>query len=160
MVKGLHDQTEALDRVLELTVLLNEDMTKGLAEYGLTPARTHLLWRLHNDGPATQRALADALKVTPRNVTGLVDGLVTTGYVTREPHPSDRRATHVSLTRRGVSAMEEMERAHRELAELLFGELSARQLRAFAGGLEHVLSRLREGIAAAADGSGERDRAA
>ena len=159
-MNALHDRTEVLDQVLELAVLLNEDMTKGLAEYGLTPARTHLLWRLHHDGPATQRVLAESLKVTPRNVTGLVDGLVATGHVTREPHPTDRRATHVSLTARGASAMEEMDRAHREFAELLFGELSARQLRGFAGGLEHVLSRLREGIAAAGDEGGERGRAA
>jgi len=142
--------TGALDRVLELVVLLDDDMTKGLAGYGLTPARAHLAWRLHHGGPATQRVLADALKVTPRNVTGLVDGLVATGYVTREPHPTDRRATLVSLTEHGAATMKRMDRSHRELARTLFGDMPERQLAAFTGGLEHVMSRLREALGAGA----------
>src|SRR5918993_821261 len=91
----------ALDQVLELVVLLNEDMTRSLARIGLTSARAHVLWELHHRGPTTQRVLADALQVSPRNVTGLVDGLVETGFVTREPHPGDRRATLVSFTEHG-----------------------------------------------------------
>lgn len=140
--------TGALDRVLELVVLLDADMTTSLAEYRLTPARAHLVWRLHHDGPATQRALSDALNVTPRNITGLVDGLVATGYVTREPHPGDRRATLVSLTEQGTTTLTEMDRSHRQLAELLFGDMPASQFGAFAGGLEHVVGRLREALEA------------
>ena len=79
-----------LDQVLEVAVLIDRDMSSSLGEYGLTPARTHLLWVLFHRGPCTQRALADELDVTARNVTGLVDGLEESGYVTREPHPGDR----------------------------------------------------------------------
>jgi DNA-binding MarR family transcriptional regulator len=143
-VKGIHDFEAALDQLLELVVLLNEDMTRTLAHDGLTVARAHLVWLLHHGGATTQRALADALKVTPRNVTGLVDGLVTTGFVTREPHPTDRRATLVSLTERGASKLAEMDGSHRELATLLFGDMSDGQLGSFLDGLDHVLRRLRE----------------
>ena len=133
-------------------MLLNEDATTSLARQGLTIPRAHLLWLLHHGGPATQRALAQSLRVTPRNVTGLVDALVATGFVTREPHPGDRRAFLVSLTEHGASAMTEMAAGHAELAELLLGELPKRQFDAFAGGLTHVLGRLREGLAAAREG--------
>lgn len=34
-----------------------------------------------------------SLVAEPRNVTDLVDALERDGYVTREPHPTDRRAT-------------------------------------------------------------------
>ena len=138
--------TETLDRLLELVVLLNEDMTQSLAQEGLTVPRAHLLWLVQHEGPTTQRALADALKVSPRNVTGLVDGLVADGFVTREPHPTDRRAILVSLTERGTATMAEMHKSHEELADLLFGDLSARRLGAFAGGLDHVVGRLREAL--------------
>jgi DNA-binding MarR family transcriptional regulator len=130
----------------EVVLLLDDDMTGALGRLGLTPARAHVVWLLHHDGPATQRALADALKVTPRNVTGLVDGLVDTGFVTREPHPADRRATLVTLTDHGAATLAQMDRDHRELAALLFGELSPRQLAAFAAGLDHVATRLREAL--------------
>ena len=135
--------TEALDRLLEVVVLLGEDMTRGLAAEGLTVPRAHLLWRLHHDGPATQRALAEALEVSPRNITGLVDGLADTGFVTREAHPSDRRATLVSLTEHGRRTLAAMDRSHRDLASTLLGDLPAGDLRAFTAGLSHVADRLR-----------------
>src|SRR5215469_4319746 len=91
----------ALDRVLELTVLLGRDMTDSLAREGLTESRAHLLWQLQQRGPCIQATLAADLNVTPRTITALVDGLVATGFVTREPHPSDRRAALVTFTQRG-----------------------------------------------------------
>jgi DNA-binding MarR family transcriptional regulator len=42
--------------------------------------------------------LAEALAVTPRNVTALVDGLEREGLVRRVAHSTDRRITLVELT--------------------------------------------------------------
>jgi DNA-binding MarR family transcriptional regulator len=139
-------QSDALDRVLELVVLLSEDMTQSLARDGLSVPRAKLVWLLHHSGPQTQAALAEALKVTPRNVTGLVDGLVSAGYVAREPHPTDRRALLISLTGHGASVLAVMERQHVELARSLFGGMP--QFDAFVRGLDHVLDRLRAELAA------------
>lgn len=143
-----HSQTEALDQLLQVVVLLNDDMTEALERLGLTPSRARLVWLLHHDAPTTQRALADALKVTPRNVTGLVDALVDTEFVSRHPHPADRRATLVSLTEHGASVMADMDTDHQELAELLFGGMSGRQFDSFVHGLDHVVGRLREALQA------------
>lgn len=139
--------TEALDQILELVVLLNEDATRSLARDGLTLPRAGVVWFLHHNGPSTQRAIADFLRVTPRNVTGLVDGLVETGFVTRGSHPTDRRATLVSLTDHGARVLARMDREHRELADQLFGAMSERDFRVFAKGLGHVLRTVREGMA-------------
>ncbi len=146
-MKEVHGFTETLDQVLELVVLLNDDATRSLARDGLTLPRAGVAWFVHHNGPSTQRAIADFLKVTPRNVTGLVDGLVETGFVTREPHPTDRRATLVSLTARGAKVMTRMAREHAELADQLFGGMSERDFRAFAAGLGHVLRVVREATA-------------
>jgi DNA-binding MarR family transcriptional regulator len=140
-------QGAALGQVLELTVLLNDDMTRSLARDGLTGSRAHLLWELLQRGPSTQRALADALKVSARNITGLVDALVTTGFVTREPHPTDRRASLISFTERGAAFTEEMETGHRELARLLFADMAPEQFDCFTEGLAGVLARLRDRLA-------------
>lgn len=133
-----------LDQVLEVAVLINQDMDGSLGEYGLTPARTQLLWELFHRGPSTQRVFADALSVTARNVTGLVDGLEETGYVTREPCPGDRRATLVTLTDHGTDVMTQIQKAHEEFARALFADLSDRQLNELTRGLKRVLDRLRE----------------
>ncbi len=133
----------ALDRLLEVTVLLGRDMAEGLAAHGLTVPRATLLWHLREHGPSTQRALADALGVTPRNVTGLVDGLVDGGLVTREPHPTDRRATLVSFTDRGARLVDEFGAGQAELAGQLFGGLAPERLECLVAGLDEVLDRLR-----------------
>jgi DNA-binding MarR family transcriptional regulator len=146
--------TQALDQTLEFVVLLNDDMQRDLARHGLSVSRAHLLWLLHHSGPMTQRTLADALKVSPRNVTGLVDGLAATGFVTREPHPDDRRATLVSLTERGASTMAEMDARHRDLALSLFGDMPREQLAGFLAGLDHVKDRLRYELRAASGEGG------
>jgi DNA-binding MarR family transcriptional regulator len=136
--------TEALGRILELVVVLTVDLDRRLARDGLTRSRVPVLWQLHQRGPCTQRALAEAMRVAPRTMTGLVDGLVATGFVTREPHPTDRRATLVTPTRRGARTVKAMERDQRELAAALFGAMPADRFDGFTAGLDEVLARLRE----------------
>lgn len=136
----------ALEQLLELTVLLNDDMTRSLERDGLTVSRAHLLWELHHRGPSTQRVLAEALSVSPRNITGLVDGLVATGFVTRQPHPTDRRATLVTFTERGARMARQLEDGRGQFAELLFAGLTDKQLAGLVDGMATVLTRLREAL--------------
>jgi DNA-binding MarR family transcriptional regulator len=119
-------------------------MDQGLVERGLTRARAGVIWLLHQRGALTQRALSEALGVTPRNVTGLVDALQADGFVTREAHPKDRRATLVTLTRRGSAAGAKMQGEYRELAKRLFDDISGADLSSFVAILEQVLGRFQE----------------
>lgn len=134
----------ALGQILEMAVLLNDDMSKSFARDGLTNARAHLLWELGQRGPSTQRDLAEALNVSARNITGLVDGLVAGGFVTREPHPKDRRATLVSFTKHGKEVAEQMGRDQQEFSRLLFASMPDKQFDCFVKGMGEVLARLRE----------------
>jgi DNA-binding MarR family transcriptional regulator len=142
------EQWEAtLDRVLELTVLLGKDMADSLARQGLTESRAHLVWQLQQRGPCTQAALAADLHVTPRTVTALVDALVDTGFVTRERHPSDRRATLVTFTNRGHATAQALADSHRRLARQLFGGLPEDDFKGFDSGLLHVINQFRKVLA-------------
>ena len=105
-----------LDRLLEISELFQKDMARAFDGTPLTAARTRLLWELQHSGPSTQHALATSLDVSPRNITGLVDALEAGGYVIRSPHPSDRRATIVSLAASAQQMMREMQREHTELS--------------------------------------------
>jgi DNA-binding MarR family transcriptional regulator len=67
-------------------------------EAGLSAQRLRLLNIVHCHGPQKMADLADALAVTPRNVTALVDGLEAEGLIRRLPHSTDRRVTLVELT--------------------------------------------------------------
>jgi DNA-binding MarR family transcriptional regulator len=133
----------ALGRVLLLTVLLSRDATDSLARMGLTESRAHLVWELQARGPCTQRALASALHVTPRAITALVDSLVETGFVTREPCPADRRAILVTFTELGRTTGQALADGHRELARHLFAGMPAEAFDGFDTGLSQVVNRLR-----------------
>ena len=145
-------ELDVLDRLLEISLLVQDDMSRAFAGTGLTASRTHLLWELQRLGPSSQRALADALAVSPRNVTGLVDALEQTGYLVRTPHPTDRRTTLVRLTEQGESTMAQMERDRRTLAADLVADLDAGRLADFASTLDTVTERLRRLVAAAGSG--------
>ena len=109
---------------------------------GLTVSRTRLLWAIGLHGPMTQRALADALGVSARNVTGLVDALVATGF------PTDRRASLVSFTEHGAATVARLQEGQQELASLLFGDLPAPRLDGLVDGLGDVRDRLHAAVAA------------
>lgn len=132
-----------LDRVFELTALLGRDANEALARMGLTASRAHLIMELRQRGPCTQRALADSLGVAPRTITTLIDALVATGFVTREPHPSDRRATLVTFTPHGEDTARTLAEGRRHLARQLFEDLPDDVLGGFEAGLVHIVDRLR-----------------
>ena len=139
----------ALERLFELALLLSDGMERGLAERGLSRARAELLWRLHARSPMTQRELSQQLRCTPRNVTDLVDALEAAGLVARGPHPTDRRATLVSLTDRGKAAAARMQAEYRQFAAAVFRDVSPAELASFVKVVDHALGRLRDSGSAA-----------
>jgi DNA-binding MarR family transcriptional regulator len=134
---------DAMDRLFDLAVVLGDLMNRRLAGHGLTPARAEVVWLLHHGGPRTQRELSQALKCTPRNVTGLIDALESARFVVRSPHPTDRRATVVSLTRRGATLATDWHRDRDGGTAHLLGDTSATELTTFVTVLDRVLGNLR-----------------
>ncbi|TWD82452.1 MarR family transcriptional regulator [Kribbella amoyensis] len=114
-----------LNRLFAVSILMADDMARGLAARGLTRARATALWEIARHGPLNQRQLADRLQVTPRNVTTLVDALEQSGFVVRTAHADDRRALLVKPTRKGSAAARRMDAESDRLAEDLFGDLPA-----------------------------------
>jgi DNA-binding MarR family transcriptional regulator len=143
------------DRLLQIALLIQEDLARSFADTDLTVARTHLLWELHRLGPSTQNMLAATLKVSPRNVTGLVDALEAAGYVVRAPHPKDRRAILVTLTEQGSSTMAQMEHERGQIAAELVADLDADQLERLSQDLGAIVARL-QGLMERAGSSGRK----
>jgi DNA-binding MarR family transcriptional regulator len=110
-------------RLFRLAPRLMDLQDLGAREYGLGFARGRVLWALHESGPALMRALSQALGISPRTVTGLVDALEADGWVTRSPHPADRRATIISLTPAAETALARLREHYEGLAHDLLGDL-------------------------------------
>jgi DNA-binding MarR family transcriptional regulator len=153
--QGEDTAAAALGRMFELGVRLTEVMDHGLGQQDLTRSRAEVIWRLYHLGPVTQRAMSEALRCTPRNVTGLVDALEGTGHIARLPHPHDRRATLVTLTDRGRTTAIAWQDAYQELAARALAGLEEAQIAGLNEVLDHVLGNLQAagfGPVAAGDG--------
>lgn len=140
MVNSIHNvpgattsvsRAAALDRLLTLSGRLTEVMDQGMSGRGLSRPHATLLMVLHRNGPTVQRGLSQALGVTPRHVTGLVDALEANGWVERRPHPTDRRASMVTLTEQGQAAVATMNNDRRNWAEQLFADVPEGDLATF-----------------------------
>lgn len=118
---------------------MNADMRRGMVRHGLTEARVRVVWELGLAAePMTQRQLADALEVTPRNVTTLIDSLEATGFVSRTAHPTDRRAIVVVLTPRGKQSVSRLQSEMVQFADRLFRDIGAADLDTFRRILDSV----------------------
>ena len=100
--------------------------------------RLKLLYALHCEGSQRMGDLADALQVTPRSVTALVDGLEAQGQVRRVPDPEDARAKLVRLTARGRNYVAEARRAMAAVESRARRQLGWRRYQAFRTALEEL----------------------
>ncbi|MCW2528659.1 MAG: emrR [Pseudonocardiales bacterium] len=103
---------------------------------GLTLARTKTLGAINEDGPMRLRAMADRIDCAPASVTDMVDGLERDGLATRQPDPSDRRASLVSITPAGREALAAARITRTEVLDAIFGVLGEEERRAFMSALD------------------------
>lgn len=137
-------RTSIVDKLLAITDMFQRDMARAFSGTPLTESRVAVLWTLSSRGPSTQQSLAEALAVTPRNISGLVDALETHGYIERVAHPSDRRAVLVTLTSNGEAVMTRMQAEHAQLESALRDAVDPGDWAGLESGIDAIVTRLTE----------------
>ena len=115
----------------------------GVAEAASAP----LIWIERLGENVRQNALADAIGIEGASLVRLIDELQSSGLVTREPDPSDRRANVVSLTPRGREVVAEVNEDIQNLREQIFAGISTADIQATG----RVFSALKEAAGKDAD---------
>lgn len=94
---------EALAAFGHAAKLIHLRMGRWSELHGLSEGRMRVLnmLRLQPERCLSMATIADWLRTTPRNVTGLVDHLEKDGYVERVADPNDRRSVLARLTPAG-----------------------------------------------------------
>lgn len=72
------------------------------------------------------KELAEWLHIAPRSATEVVDQLTAKGLVARSAHPTDRRATLLSLTEEGARLREQVQADRRRETDEFFSVLEPR----------------------------------
>jgi DNA-binding MarR family transcriptional regulator len=123
----------ALQRATHATLHVLSDQ---VAELGLTPAEINALASLSDGTPRTVSQLGSLMGAAPTTLTSVLDRLERRGHVTRETHPSDRRAVVVELTPAGRRAAMMIRQAVTGLERHALGGLSAEAIAGLRSGLD------------------------
>lgn len=94
-----------IGRVVRLSALYSEEMSKTFAEHGLSAASFDVLATLLRSGPPhalSPNQLLTTMMVTSGTMTNRIDQLEKEGFVARIPNPEDKRSVHVQLTESGI----------------------------------------------------------
>jgi DNA-binding MarR family transcriptional regulator len=102
---------------------------------GLTPTQLRSLFLIVNKGSTNFRKLAQALEVTPANVTGIVDRLVGQRLVSRTQNPEDRREMTLQATDKGQALVSNLKEVGIKHMTQILSVLSVEELSALAKGL-------------------------
>lgn len=130
----LKDRAELTRKVIDLQHQVNRSLGRytqeGWMDLGLTVAQLKSLLFVATEKGTNLRKLATALRVTPSNVTGIVERLVEQGLITRSGCLEDRRVLLLEATARGealVSKLRESRVSHMSqiLAQTTTEELSS-----------------------------------
>jgi MarR family transcriptional regulator, organic hydroperoxide resistance regulator len=116
---------EIIDLHRKVNRLLREYDTDVWMELTLTVPQLKSLFFIANQKKTSFRRLAERLKVTPSNMTGVIDRLVDQGLVSRTENPDDRRVILLQATEKGealVSALREKRSSYLSQALIDLGQ--------------------------------------
>lgn len=121
-----NDEESLADAFWSVARRLRQGSRASLAPYDMSPSQSRALRVLMRHGDMRLSDLSEHLRIAARSTTEVVDSLESTGFVRRQPDPTDRRATLVEVTAEGRQIMVAIRDARREEADQMFARLSAR----------------------------------
>ena len=116
-------------RMLRLTRAIESELRDNLrSEFTATLPRFDVMAALYRfPGGMLMSQLSRYLMVSNGNVTGIVNRLVSDGFVERTLRDGDRRTSVVRLSARGMRDFESMARAHESWVDRIFANLSPQE---------------------------------
>ena len=116
---------------------------RRLQPFGLTEATwLPLIHLARAPAPVRQKDLAGSLVLDGSSVVRLLDALEAAGLIERHEESGDRRAKTISVTERGLSIIDRVEAASREVRNATLVGLSLQEIEAATRALEQVCQNL------------------
>jgi DNA-binding MarR family transcriptional regulator len=133
------DKTRLVQEVVQLQRqigrMIGQHAPSVWIDSGLTITQLRSLFLIVNRGSTNFKKLADALKVTPSNVTGIVDRLEEQDLVSRTQNPEDRREMTLQATDKGKALVFSLRETEIEQMTRILSLLSLEELTSLVEGL-------------------------
>ena len=131
---------ETVEELIELQRRIDRDRRQyeldAWMSLNLGIGQLKTLFFISNRGATTTGKLATALKVTPTNITGIIDRLLEKNLITRTGDPDDRRVLVLRTTSKGDELVAELRQKRRGRMTELFNHLSEKEAEIVAQGLK------------------------
>lgn len=119
-----------------------EELREELAARGFDDLGSSFgyVFRALAGGAATLSELADGLRMTTQGAAKIVEEMEAGGYVSRRPHPDDRRAKVIELDDRGRAAARAARAVHRRVERQLADRLGEADVAALRRALDQLIA--------------------
>jgi DNA-binding MarR family transcriptional regulator len=118
--------------------VIRERTLDSWVKLNLTIPQLKSLFYISRYGRVNPSALASGIRVTPANVTGIVDRLVEQDLLTRTTDPDDRRISWLTLTDKGKTLINELREGRAQEMRRTLDKLTEAELSSAAHGFELV----------------------
>jgi len=137
------DKTELIKEVLALQGQVDHVVRYFSAEpwidLKMTIAQLKSMFFISARGKTNFKKLADALGVTPPNITGIIDRLVKQGFVSRTENAEDRRVMLLQMTEKGQELIKNLHENRFQNMHILMLSMDDDELKSLMAGLKGVL---------------------
>jgi DNA-binding MarR family transcriptional regulator len=118
--------------------VIRERTLDSWVKLNLTVPQLKSLFYISRHGRVNLTGLASGIRVTPANVTGIVDRLVEQGLLTRTPDPDDRRVSWLTVTGKGKTLTNDLREGRAQEMRRILDKLTEEELSTVARGFELV----------------------
>lgn len=119
---------EFADRINEIMPVMVKEFSriqpKEIARGKITLPQIIIMQHLISSGALKMTDIANFMRFSTPAATGIVERLVKSGYVMREPDINDRRIVRIKVTHKGLSLMKRLSDDRRRVMIDTFGLLS------------------------------------
>jgi MarR family transcriptional regulator, organic hydroperoxide resistance regulator len=134
------EKGKLIKEVVELHRRVNRSMRQSAPDawmqLTMTVPQVKSMFFISNHGTTNFKNMAAALKVTPSNLTGVVDRLVDQGLVSRTEDREDRRKTVLKTTEKGEALVSELRERRMSFISNAIEDMSLEELSTIVSGLE------------------------
>jgi len=127
------EKNNLIKSIIEDQRSINRFLRQGIPDVwmdvSLTIAQVKSLFFISNGKEVNFRMLAAALKVTPSNVTGIIERLVEQGLVSRNENPDDRRMLILHLTPKGETLVASLRERRVSQMSIVLSKLAVEDLK-------------------------------
>jgi DNA-binding MarR family transcriptional regulator len=142
------DKNKVINQITELQRRMSQVLLPfalhAWRELEVPLAQLKSLLIITSKGETNYRTLAEDLGVTPGDVTGLVERLVSQGLVNRKPSPKDRRIVLLQASDKGRQLLADLMESQTQHTIRILKYLSLQELQSLSQGLAGVIHAVEE----------------